>query len=102
MTVTLGMVTRLTGLLTFGRECTLILIDMSMYLGRLSQDLLRTVGRTRVVLNEITHHHPMLDIDSPIVEVINLNHRMPEHNNLADKGAKYNTYTREQKGRTVR
>lgn len=102
MTVTLGRATRLTGLLTFGLECTLIPIGMSTYPRRLTQDILRTAGCTRVMLNEMAYHHRTLDIDSPAVKIININHRMPKRNNLAGKGAKYNMYTQEQRDQTVR
>lgn len=102
MTVTLGRATRLAGLLTLGLECTPILINMNMYTRRLNQDILRTAGCTRVFLNEIMHHHPILNIDRPAVKVINLNHHTPRRSNHADKGARYNMYTRERRIQTVR
>lgn len=44
----------------------------------------------------------MLDIDSPVVKVTNLNHHTPKRNNPAHKGAKYSMYTRGRKDQTGR
>lgn len=92
ITPTLSRVMILSGLLTFGLGCTLILIDTSMSLGIHNLVSLRTAGHTRAEFNT----------DTSAVKIINTNHHMLKRSKPVDKRAKCNMFTQERRAQTVR